>query len=383
MTPSYRLMTPGPVALPQEVLEALQKPLVHHRTPEFESLFGRVLTRLPKVFGTTQPAFVLTATGTGAMEAALMNTLSPKEKVLVITSGKFGERWAEQAEVFNLQVERIQTDWGKDIPLEAVENQLRSTQYAAVLMQACETSTGAWLPVQQIAALVHKLSPETLMIVDGITALGACPMPMDEWHLDVVIGGSQKGFMLPTGLSFISLSKKAWQKNANAQLPRYYWDLREEKKANDKKQTRFSSAVTLITALDAALDIFEKRGLQTIHRRTAFIGQQLRAGCKMFGFKLFPETPSDSLSCFRMPAGILATSLRQGLEDDHKITIMAGQDHLKDDVIRIGHMGHITSEDVFHTLEGIGETLRKLQPSEFLASHTAKAVEAAKSVKRS
>ena len=229
----YTLMTPGPVPLAPSVQAALQKPLLHHRTPEFESIFTRVLKLLPTIFQTQQHCCALTCTGTGVMEAALVNVFAPEQKVLVICAGKFGERWADMAEAYDLKTTRFTVEWGNDLNVKELESVLEKNKFSGLLLQACETSTGAQLPVQKISELANRIQPEMLVCVDAITALGAYELPMDKFKLDVVIGGAQKALMSPTGLGLIGLSERAWQIcNTTRTLPRYYFDLCEERKSN-------------------------------------------------------------------------------------------------------------------------------------------------------
>src|SRR4051812_37336642 len=206
---NYTLMTPGPVPVPKQVLEILSEPMEHHRTPEFQALFKRVLTKLPQVFGTTQPAFIHTSTGSGGLESAIVNLLSPGEEVLALITGKFGERWAKMAEAYGGKVTKITAEPGHAIKTSQVAEALqKNPNYKLVLCQACETSTAVLNPIKEIASLTRTTN--SMLLVDGITALGAFPMPMDAWGIDCLVGGSQKAFMLPTGLSFIAFSQRAW-----------------------------------------------------------------------------------------------------------------------------------------------------------------------------
>ena len=248
------VMTPGPVLVPQAIMETVALPIIHHRTDAFEKDLSWVLENLPKIFKTKEPAYIHTSTGSGAMESALVNTLSPGDKVLCIVGGKFGERFSEIAESYGMKVLIHNVEWGKSFVVSDIEKILKDNpDIKAITCQACETSTGALNPIQALGNLVQKT--EAILIVDAITALGATDLNMDEWCLDVVIGGSQKAFMLPTGLSFISFSKKAWSRIEISKTPKYYWDIRKEKKANEKNQTFFSSPVTHIRALKTALEI--------------------------------------------------------------------------------------------------------------------------------
>jgi aspartate aminotransferase-like enzyme len=358
---TYTLMTPGPVPLPPEVLDVLAKPMEHHRTPEFIALFNRVLANLKKVFVTNEPAFIHTSTGSGGMESALVNCLSPGDSVLAIVSGKFGERWADMAEVFGAKVTRLEVPWGQAVRLEQVEEALgKEPGTKAILCQACETSTGVLHPIRELAKLTA--SRKTILMVDAITALGALPLPMDEWGVDVMIGGSQKAFMLPTGLAFISFSKKAWSLTETSKCPKFYFDIRAERKANDAGESLFSSAVTHIRALDLVLDLFLKQGLHRVHERIQMLSRATIEAASAMGLAIFPQVPSPSLTAIAVPDGIDGQKLRALMEEKSQIIVMGGQDRLKGHVIRVGHMGAISDDDLLKTLKALALGLNTLKP---------------------
>lgn len=356
---SYSLLAPGPVNLHPEVRRILSLPMIHHRTPEFDRILARALTGLKKVFGTAQPVLLHTATGSGGMESLLVNTLCPGDKVLAVVSGKFGERWAQMASVYGAEVTTLSVPWGKAVdPLEIARHLDREPDTRLVLTQACETSTGVLHPVREIAAIT-RTRPQTLLLVDGITAVGALPLPMDEWGIDGLVAGSQKAFMLPTGLAFVSFSQKAWPFVEAAKTPRFYFDVRAELAANKKGETLFSSSVPLIRALDWVLSDLEAQGglpklYATIERRarlTRFFAE--RAGLALFA----PDAPSPSLTALTLPVGIDGQKIRQQLEDTDQITIMGGQDQAKGRILRVGHMGHITDAELLRLFDGIGRCL--------------------------
>lgn len=356
----YKVLAPGPVNLHPEVQKILALPMIHHRTPEFDQILKSALTGLKKIFRTQQDCFILSSTGSGGMEALLINTLASGDEVLAIDSGKFGERWTEMAQVFGGKMIPLKVPWGQAVSVSEVEKKLtENPAVKIVLCQACETSSGVRHPIQELGKLIHKY-PETLFLVDGITALGAYPLPMDEWHIDGLVGGSQKAFMLPTGLSFISFSKKAWTKIEKNQTPRYYFDIRRERAANQKGETFFSSNVTLIRALDFVLKLIEKEGLEThfarIQKRSDFT---LKFGARL-GLESFSLSPSPSLTALKVPSGIDSQELRLKLEKEHHITVMGGQDQAKGKIIRIGHMGQITPQDMIEVFLKLHETLEKM-----------------------
>ncbi len=354
-------MTPGPVQLPQEVLNNMALPMEHHRTPEFIALWNRTLANLKRIFNTEQNVFIHTSTGSGGMESALVNTLSPGDHVIAVTSGKFGERWADMAETFGARVTRVEVPWGKAARVAAIEDALRThPDTVAVLCQACETSTGVLHPIREIARAVSK--SKAILLVDGITALGALPMPMDEWGIDVLVAGSQKAFMLPAGLSFISFSKKAWTRVEQAKCPRYYFDIRKEKAANDNGESYFSSAVTHVRALELVLNIFLSQGLERVYGRIQTLSRATLLAAGEMGIEVFPESPSPSLSALVIPEGIDGQKVRAEMEKNDAVIVMGGQDQLKGKIIRIGHMGAIRDEDLLLTLKSFAATLNRLKP---------------------
>jgi aspartate aminotransferase-like enzyme len=358
---SYTLMTPGPVPLPPEVLQVMALPMEHHRTPEFVALFNRVLVNLKKVFETNEPAFIHTATGSGGMESALVNTLSPGDRVIAIISGKFGERWAEMAETFGAKVERLNVEWGKAVSVKDVEkllNQFPDT--VAVMTQACETSTACVHPIRELAQLTR--SRKTILMVDAITALGAMPMPMDEWGIDVMVGGSQKAFMLPTGLAFIAFSKKAWALVEASKIKKFYFDIKAEREANEAGESLFSASVTHIRALDLVLDIFLRQGLYKLYNRIHTLQKATIEGALAMGLKPFAEVPSPSVTAIRMPDGLDGQKIRGDMEKTSSVIVMGGQDQLKGKILRIGHMGAISDGDLLKTLQAMAESLNRAKP---------------------
>ena len=352
-------MTPGPVLVPNDIMETVALPIIHHRTEAFESDLKFVLETLPKIFKTKEKAFILNATGSGAMECAVVNTLSPQDKVLCLDTGKFGERWSEICKVYGLNVITHKVTWGEAFKVSDVETIFKEhTDIKAVFCQACETSTGVLNPVHELGDFIK--TTQALLIVDGITALGATHLNMDMWGLDVVVGGSQKAFMLPTGLAMIAFSKKAWEASKNSKLPKFYFDIAREKKANEKFQTFFSSPVTNIRALKTALEIITKTGIENFIERHEIIAQGVRASGQALGLKVFAKKPSPTVTAFELPAGINGEEVQKIVEEKHRITVAGGQDHLKGKVIRVGHMGGIEKDHVFMTLKALAETLTEL-----------------------
>ncbi len=356
----YRLLTPGPVSLPLEVLKILGQPLLHHRTKEFTNILKEVLNDLPLIFETKQPVFIQTAVGTGLMESALVNTLSPKDHVLIVNAGKFGERWTKMAKALDLQVQEIKVPWGKSIDPEVVKSQL-SKNTKALLVQASETSTGALHPIYKLAKVTANT--DTLLIVDAISALAVMDIPMDSWGLDVVIGGAQKAFMLPPGIGFISLSEKAWKANQKSSFPKFYWSLQAELKANQKGQTHFTSAIAHIRALHWVLQ--NKLNKQHQKKYCQKIAKTLSTALPHLGSEIFPQVPSPALTAFTLKEQtnssgqtVGANAIKSYLQDKYNITIAGGQDHLNDKLLRIGHMGDIQDEDILAVINALGKALQ-------------------------
>lgn len=350
------LLAPGPVQLHPEVQKILSLPMIHHRTPEFDSILKTVLSDLKTLFVTKEKVFILSSTGSGGMEALLINVIRPKAKVLAIISGKFGERWAEMAEVYGAEVHKMNVPWGSAANVSDVEKFLKENpDTEIVISQACETSTATVHPIKEIAAVVAKT--KALFLVDAITALGAMPLPMDEWQIDGIVAGSQKAIMLPTGLSLVSFSQKAWAKIKDNPTPRYYFDIRKEAAANDKGETFFSSNVALIRALDFVLKDIKSTGLdglfKTIQRRAFYT----RAMASVLGLEVYSKNPSDSVTALSLPPGFDGAKFREHLEKSYNVTVMGGQDQLKGKIIRLGHMGYITDQDLHQTTERLAAGL--------------------------
>ncbi len=357
------LLAPGPVNLHPKVLETLALPMIHHRTPEFDKILKQSLQKLQQVFRSKEPAFILTSTGSGGMEALLVNVLASGDEVLGIDSGKFGERWCEMAKIYGAKLTTLKTKWGEAVKISEVAKHLQENpKTKIVLCQACETSTGVLHPIRELGDLIHQ-HPNTLFLVDGITALGATPLPMDEWHIDGLVGGSQKAFMLPTGLSFIAFSAKAWKVIHTNPTPRYYFDVRRELKANQNGETFFSSNVTFIRALDVVLDLILAKGYENHLAEIAARANFTRHFAKDLGLTSYSHSPSNSITALIVPDGVDGQKLRLRLEEKFHITIMGGQDQAKGKIIRIGHMGHITWEQMQNLFLRLREVLLEMQPS--------------------
>lgn len=295
------------------------------------------------------------------MEAAVVNTLSAGDTVITVRGGKFGERWAEIADVYGVKSINIDVPWGQAVKPAQIEEALAANMdVKAVLIQASETSTGVGHPVKEIADIVKKKA-DTILIVDAISALGVIPLPVDEWGLDVVVAGSQKGLMLPPGLAFASVSEKAWEFASRSTLPKYYFNFKKEEKNLAKNQNAYTPAVSLIVGLREALAIVKEIGLEKLFDRFAVMADATRKGAVGMGLELFaPTSPSNSITAIKAPADIAGGDIVKGLRTVYGITVAGGQDALKGKIFRIAHMGWVDRFDIIMTLSAVEMTLKNL-----------------------
>lgn len=354
------LLTPGPTTLPETVVQAFAQPILHHRTKDFEVLFETVAKGMKEIYQTTQDVLFLTATGTGAMEASVTNLFSPGEKVITINAGKFGERWTKLAQAYGLNPVEIFIERGKTLKIAELEKVIAANKDAvAVLFQAHETSTGVMLPTQEICALANKSG--MLSVVDAITACGAYNIPMDAWKIDVMLVGSQKALMIPPGLAFIALSDAAWKKSSTAKLPKFYFDLAKERKAQAKMQTAWTPAVSLIQGLQEAIRLIQEEGLHHRFRRHEILAKATRAGIHALGLELFSESPSPSVTSVKIPESIVnGSKIPSIMREKYGVSIAGGQDELKGKIIRLSHFGYLGEFDITTGLSCLELTLNDL-----------------------
>ncbi len=352
------LLSPGPTPIPNEVVLAMAETMIHHRTPQFNKVFDEAREGLKKLFATKNDVLMLAASGTGAMEASVANLFSPGEKVLVINGGKFGERWFNIANAFGLNPIELKVEWGQAVKVADVERQLKAhPDIQGVMIQASETSTTVLHPVKEIAKLT-KSGP--LFLVDGVTAVGVVPLPLDEWGIDVLVTGSQKALMLPPGLGFIALSDRAWEKTKTAKLPRFYFDLNLERKNQQKGSGAFTPAVSLIFGVRASLDMIQREGLVNVYARHDRLCRATRAAAKALGLKLLaPDSPSPAATGIFLPEGIDADAVLEYLRDKMNVVLAEGQDQLKGKAIRIAHIGYMGGFDVITAIAALEMALRK------------------------
>lgn len=320
----------------------------------------KVRGQLKWIFQTKNEVLLIASVGSGAMEAAIVNCFSAGDKVIAIKSGKFGERWSDQAKAYGLQVIDLDVEWGQAVSLSQVEKLLESHKdVKGVLCQACETSTGVYHPVEELGKLVKKYS-QCILLIDAITALGISEIKTDQWNLDVVITGSQKALMLPPGLSMISFSEKAMKHNAQAKLPRYYFDVKESLKAQLKNQTFFTPPISLIQGLRVSLEMMETETLPKLFGRHKRLAKATREGVKAIGLELFSKSPSDSITAVVAPSGLDGEKIVKHIQDKYNFTIIGGQDHLKGKIFRLGHMGYCGDFDVLGMIAALEMTLKDL-----------------------
>jgi len=367
------LLTPGPTPVPPEVQLKMAEPIIHHRTPEFSKVFSEVRTGLKKLFQTREDVLVLASSGTGAMEAAVVNLLSAGDPVIVVNGGKFGERWTKICQSYGVEVDEIKVEWGEAVTVEAVRAALeRRPNAKAVLVQASETSTTAVHPVEAIAGLTR--ARDTLLIVDGITAVGVYDIPMDRWGIDVLVTGSQKALMLPPGLAFLALSERAWKRAAKPHLPAFYFDLQRERKNQADNTTAYTPAVSLVFGLHAVLAMLEKEGYENVFGRHASLAAATRAAGEALGLKpLAPRAPSPAATGLFLPAGIDGGKLTKYLRDKVGVSFAGGQDHIKGKVVRIAHIGYYGEFDIITAIAALEMALTKFGARVALGSGVAAA----------
>jgi aspartate aminotransferase-like enzyme len=357
------LMTPGPTPIPEPVLAAMSLPIIHHRTPAFMPIFEEVKEGLKYVFQTKQDVLILTATGTGAMDAAVSNLFSKGEKVITIAAGKFGERWGKIAKTYGLTPIEIKLEAGETLAPSQLEQVIRANPDAkAVLFQASETSTGVRLPAQEICRQAKAANMTS--VCDAITAAGVMNLPMDEWGIDVLITGSQKAFMIPPGLAMIALSERAWKMTETSNLPRFYFDLSRERKGLAKNQTAWTPAISLIVGLRESLKIIREEGLQNVFKRHEALARSTRAGVAALGLELLARTPeasSPAVTAIRVPSSIPdGKAIPKLLRDKYGVTIVGGQDELEGKILRLSHFGYCDRFDVVTVIAALELALSDL-----------------------
>ncbi|MBI1742171.1 alanine--glyoxylate aminotransferase family protein [Candidatus Acetothermia bacterium] len=352
------LLSPGPVNVPRRVSLAGAAEMVHHRSEEFGELMQAIDVKLKKIFKTKNFIVYLASTGTGGMEATVANLLNRSNEAIVVEGGKFGQRWRELCQAFQIKHHVIPLDWGRAVKPEQIEQALKAHPRAKfVFTQLFETSTGTAYDIENIAKVTKR--HEAILVVDAISSLGAVPLETDAWGIDVVITCSQKSLMLPPGLAFVSLSERAWKVVEQSDLPKYYWDFKAYKK--NFPYTPYTSAVSLLRELNESLDIIDEEG-GVGARLCKFEGyaQATRAAIEAMNLKLFSERPGAVCTTVQVPTGISDKAIMENLRQEFQIKIEGGQDHLKGKILRIGHIGDVMAKDVLGTVAALEITLHKL-----------------------
>jgi len=354
------LLTPGPTPVPPQALEAMAKPIFHHRTPQFRAVLKELFENLKYAFQTKQDVYTVCSSGTGAMEAAIVNFFSPGDKVLAVNGGKFGERWVKMAQAFGLHCEVIDVKWGEAVNPNEIKKRLESStgkDVKGVFTTLCETSTAVLTDIKTIAQ--HTKNHQAIIVVDAISALGGDDCKMDEWGIDIVITGSQKALMIPPGLAYLAVSQKAWNLGKDSKLPKFYLDLKKYQKSFLEEDVPFTPAISLVLAQVEALRYFKETGYEKVIARTNKLAEATRKAAESMGLKSFAKTPSHVVTAIELPANVDGSKLVKLMRDELGVTVAGGQDQLKGKIIRIAHMGFIRPEDLITGFEIFAEALSR------------------------
>ncbi|HXY03188.1 MAG TPA: alanine--glyoxylate aminotransferase family protein [Terriglobales bacterium] len=371
-----RLFTPGPTPLLPAAQTAMASYAMHHRTADFRALFSRVLSDIREFIGTNNDVLVLASSGTGVMEGAVSNLTSPGDKVLVLSAGKFGERWRDLAKAFNCVVETVGAAYGQTFSSDELRARL-TPEIRAVYVQATESSTGARHNIQSISELVRQSGADTLLVVDAITGLGTTRFDVDRWGIDVIIGGSQKALMIPPGLAYCAISERAWKRMETTKSPRYYFDLRKERKAAAKGESAYTPATSLFAALAAALDFIRQMGdgdlaagREALIANAELAAEMTRAGAQALGMELFARScPAAALTAIQSPEGIDSGVIVKQFRDKFGAVVANGQGEMKGKLFRIAHLGYYDYLDTIGALAALEQILADIgQPIEFGAA---------------
>lgn len=361
---SVNLRIPGPTPCPDDVLQAMSRQMINHRGPEFAEIIARITTGLQEMFETKNDVLTLTSAGTGAIESAVVNTLSPGDRALCVSIGVFGDRFADIAQTYGVSVDKLSFELGTAADPDQVADALKKdASYKAVLVTHNETSTGVTNDLGAIARAVRAARPDILILVDAISSLGSVPLPIDEWDLDVVFTGSQKGWMVPPGMAMVAVSARAWDAIAKAKIPRYYFDYTKAKSYLEKGQTPWTPAISIYFAMDVALEKLRKEGLPAIHERHARLGQFTRDNVKALGLKLLAKDEryaSNTVTAVWVPEGVDGPSLNKLMRTEYNTVLAGGQGPLTGKIFRIGHLGLVTQEDLQACFDALRQALPRV-----------------------
>ncbi|MBI3940267.1 MAG: alanine--glyoxylate aminotransferase family protein [Acidobacteria bacterium] len=357
-----RVFTPGPTPIHPDASIVMAGPALHHRKREFKEIFRETVANLKTMYKTTHDVLLFSSSGTGAMESAVVNLVSPGAKVVVGSVGKFGERWENLCKQYGMRAAVIRKNYGESIEAAEVDAHLeKDPEIEAVFIQGTESSTGAAMDLEAIGAVVAR-HPRVISVVDAITTLGAAPLHTDEWRLDVVIGGSQKALMIPPGLAFVSISPKAWERSRQSKTPRFYFDWKREYENQIKGQTAFTPAVNLVQALHQATRFILTDGVDDLIANAALLARMTREAAKAWGFSLFATRPANALTAIAIPAPLDAEAIVSDLEDSFGAAIAGGQGEMKGKILRVAHLGYYDAIDLLGLLGAMECVLRKRRP---------------------
>jgi aspartate aminotransferase-like enzyme len=361
-----RLFTPGPTPLLPAAQTAMASFTAHHRTADFRMLFQRVLADMKDFVGTKNDVLVLASSGTGVMEASVSNLTSPGDTVLVLTAGKFGERWTGLAKAFGCRVDVLEAPYGQTFSLEDVRARM-NPQVRAVFVQATESSTGARHDIEGIAKIVRAQGDDVLLVVDAITGLGTTHLDVDGWGVDVIIGGSQKALMMPPGLAYCAVSERAWKRMEKTTSPRYYFDLRKERKSAAKGETTYTPATSLFAALGAALEFVRgmgngdlAKGREELVNNAELCAEMTRAGAKAVGLKLYASTPAAALTAICAPDGVDSSKIVKEFREGFDAVVANGQGEMKGKLFRVAHIGYYDYLDTIGILGALEHVLARV-----------------------
>ena len=358
---TYRLRLPGPIAVPERVRLAVARPVLSHRGPEFRAIWARATAKLQPIAGTRQPVHILACSGTGAMEAALLNIVAPGERLLIVCNGQWGERFATIGKAIGAIVDPIEVPWGETVDPAVLEARLEAHDYRALVLVHNESSTGVVGDLATAGRLVRNRP--TLLVTDSVSGLAGMDFQMDAWGVDIVVAGSQKALMCPPGLGFIAASEKAWAViGRDSGMPRFYFDLRKTRESHDEGQSTFTPAVSLVQGLDAALDMIDEEGLANVLARHARLSRGLKAGAAALGLENFTKAKvqSNTVACFHVPAGLDGTALIRRLYEKHRTVIAGARNRLQGKMIRLGTMGAIGEADILTDLLHLEDVLAEM-----------------------
>lgn len=355
-----RLFTPGPTPVPDHVMLRMAEPIIHHRNPEFTEIFNRVNENLRHLFQTAQPVLTLASSGTGGMEAVFVSLLSPGDTIISVNGGKFGERWVKMPSVFGVNVIEVKTEWGVAPKETQILDALKAhPNTKAVVLTHSETSTGTATDVKRMAEVIHANSG-AMILVDGITSIGAHEFRFDQWGIDACVTGSQKGLMIPPGLAFVALSPRAIAAMEQSKLPKFYFDLRKTLTSFNEQTTPWTPAISLIVGLDSALQMIRSETIEHVWMRHAMLADSIRSGVQALGLKLFSDFPSYAVTPVWLPPGIEWKAFNKLLKHTYGITIAGGQEHYAGKIFRISHLGFYDQIDALGFIGALEHTLHDL-----------------------